>query len=170
MNNISSALSSHSSSSSARYVTRGNTHSIPSEQKMIPLEKPSTTTITPNVKSALVENVKKWVALENELKSVNETARTLRESKQAVAAEICSFMKTRDGPNRTILVSDGELRVYDKKEYSTLSYGYLEKCLSSIIPEKTHVEYIMKYVKENREITTTTEIRHVVTKKERISS
>jgi hypothetical protein len=169
MNNISSALSSHSSSSSARYVTRANTHSIPPEQRIVPLEKPSAV-ITPTVKSALVENVKKWVALENELKSVNETARTLRESKQAVAAEICSFMKTRDGPNRTILVSDGELRVYDKKEYSTLSYGYLEKCLSSIIPEKTHVDYIMKYVKENREITTITEIRHVVTKKERISS
>jgi hypothetical protein len=138
-----------------------------SEQSIVPFEKPVTPSLS---KSVLVENVKKWVALDNELKSVNETARRIRETKQAITTDICDFMKKKEGPNRAILVSDGELRLYDKKEYSTLTYGYVEKCLSSIIPEKTHVEYIMKYVKENREITTTTEIKHVVTKKERISS
>lgn len=143
MNNISSAV-----------VTRS---SATKETQIIPFEKTKT--------SDLVDHVKKWITVETELKKANENVRQLRESKHELTSTICHWMKSKEMPNRMIRVSDGEMRFYEKKEYSPLTYGYLEKCLSNIIQDKSHIEFIMKYLKENREITVTTDIRHVVSKK-----
>jgi hypothetical protein len=114
------------------------------------------------IQTNLVENVRKWVLLERELKHANENIRNIRENKHVVTKEICNWMKNREMPNRTIMVSDGELRFYDKREYSPLTFGYVENCLTKIIQDKQHVEFIMKYLKENREISITTDIRHVI--------
>jgi hypothetical protein len=46
-----------------------------------------------------------------------------------------------------------------EKDYSPLSYGYIEKKLAEIIPDKSRVEYIIKYLKDNREITVSQELR-----------
>ena len=59
-----------------------------------------------------------------------------------------------------IKISDGELKMVEKKEYSPLTYGYVEECLAKIIVEKANVEFIMDYLKNNREIKITKEIRH----------
>jgi hypothetical protein len=40
----------------------------------------------------------------------------------------------------------------------------LEKCLAEIIPEKEKVQYIIKYLKEKREVKRTTELRRVFNK------
>jgi hypothetical protein len=56
-------------------------------------------------------------------------------------------------------ITDGELRVYEKKEYSPLSYTYIEKCLAEIIPDKKQLDYIIQYLKQKREITTSLDIK-----------
>ena len=61
-------------------------------------------------------------------------------------------------------ISNGELRMYDKKDYKPLTFTYVEKCLNEIIKDKTHVEYIIKYLKDNREITVSQDIKRVMTK------
>ena len=63
--------------------------------------------------------------------------------------------------NGNIKISDGELRIYEKKEYSPLTYSYIEKCLAKIIPDETHVEYIIQYLKENREVTINQDIKRI---------
>jgi hypothetical protein len=50
--------------------------------------------------------------------------------------------------------------IYEKKEYSPLTFGYIEKTLGNII-EKTQLEKIMKYLKDNREITNSPDIRRI---------
>jgi hypothetical protein len=64
--------------------------------------------------------------------------------------------------NNKIGISDGQLKIYDKKDYSPLTFAYIEKCLAEIIPEKKSVDYIMNYLKEHREIKTTQDIRRYV--------
>ena len=61
--------------------------------------------------------------------------------------------------NKKIGITNGELKVVEKKEYSPLSYGYIEKKLEEIIPDKSHVEYIIQYLKDKREINITQELR-----------
>lgn len=113
--------------------------------------------------SQLVENVKKWVVLDSQLKLINEKTKTLRNIKHDVSEQICKYMEER---NQTkINISDGELRVYEKKEYSPITFGYIEEKLSEIISDKEKVEYIIQYLKENRDIKITSDIRRTNTTK-----
>jgi len=56
-------------------------------------------------------------------------------------------------------IGDGELKMVAKKEYPPLTYQYVERCLTDVIPNKEHVEYIMAYLKSHREIKETMDLR-----------
>ena len=121
------------------------------------------TELVKSQQSQLVENVKKWVILESQLKLINEKTKTLRNIKHDVSDQICKYMEER---NQTkINISGGELRVYEKKEYSPITFGYIEEKLSEIISDKEKVEYIIQYLKENRDIKITSDIRRTNTTK-----
>ena len=63
-----------------------------------------------------------------------------------------------------ITISDGELRLHEKKEYSTITFGYIQRCLADLIKDDTQVEFIIKYLKDNREITTSSDIKRTYKK------
>lgn len=110
-------------------------------------------------KNQFIENVQKWVLIDNQLKIVNEKTKKMREMKHTLSEDICKYMNENNLVNKKIGITNGELRVVEKKDYSPLSYGYIEKCLEEIIPDKSYVEYIIQYLKDNREITVSQEIR-----------
>ena len=111
----------------------------------------------------LIEQVKNWVILDQKIQMINEKTKQIRELKSSVTTEICDYIK-RNNITSNIGISNGELRMYDKKEYKPLTFTYVEKCLNDIIKDKTHVEYIIKYLKDNREITTSQDIKRVMQK------
>jgi hypothetical protein len=51
------------------------------------------------------------------------------------------------------------LRIFEKKEYTGLTFGYLEKCLGELIADKSQVEYIIKYLKDKREMNIVYELK-----------
>jgi len=106
-----------------------------------------------------IENIKQWVLLDSQLKIVNEKTRKLRETKTELSEQICEYMNTNGLLENKIGISDGELRIFQKKEYSPLSYGYIERSLAEIIPDKKQLEYIIEFLKEKREITTSLDIK-----------
>ena len=121
------------------------------------------TTITQHqnvTKAQLINDVQRWVLADTQLKQLNEKTKQMREVKSAANANIVLYMK-QTNYNGNIKISDGELRIYEKKEYSPLTYSYIEKCLAKIIPDETHVEYIIQYLKENREVTTNQDIKRI---------
>ena len=121
------------------------------------------TTITNHqnvTKAQLINDVQRWVLADTQLKQLNEKTKQMREVKSAANANIMLYMK-QTNYNGNIKISDGELRIYEKKEYSPLTYSYIEKCLAKIIPDETHVEYIIQYLKENREVTTNQDIKRI---------
>ena len=121
------------------------------------------TTITNHqnvTKAQLINDVQRWVLADTQLKQLTEKTKQMREVKTAANANIILYMK-QTNYNGNIKISDGELRIYEKKEYSPLTYSYIEKCLAKIIPDETHVEYIIQYLKENREVTTNQDIKRI---------
>jgi hypothetical protein len=121
------------------------------------------TTITNHqtvTKAQLINDVQRWVLADTQLKQLNEKTKQMREVKSTANANIMLYMK-QTNYNGNIKISDGELRIYEKKEYSPLTYSYIEKCLAKIIPDETHVEYIIQYLKENREVTTNQDIKRI---------
>ena len=111
-------------------------------------------------KAQLINDVQRWVLADTQLKQLTEKTKQTREVKSAANANIMLYMK-QTNYNGNIKISDGELRIYEKKEYSPLTYSYIEKCLAKIIPDETHVEYIIQYLKENREVTTNQDIKRI---------
>lgn len=111
----------------------------------------------------LIENVRNWVVLDQQLHTIHNKTKELRELKTRATANICDYVKS-NNITTNIGISNGELRIYDKKEYKPLTFTYVEKCLNEIIKNKTQTEYIMKYIKENRELNTTQDIKRISAK------
>jgi hypothetical protein len=113
--------------------------------------------ITVNPKAQFIEDVKKWAILDSQVKIVNEKTRKMRDMKHELSEKITKYMSETN--NEKIKLSDGEIRLYEKKEYSPLTFGYIEKTLANIIQDREQVEYVVQYLKENREITSSPEIK-----------
>jgi uncharacterized protein YdcH (DUF465 family) len=115
-----------------------------------------------NPKTQFVEDVKRWALIDSQLKIVNEKTRKMRDMKNELSEKITKYMS--ENEHSKIKLSDGELRLYDKKEYSPLTFGYIEKTLAKIIQDHEQLDYVVKYLKENREITTISDIKRTYDK------
>lgn len=114
-------------------------------------------------KAQLINDVQRWVLAETQLKQLSEKMKQMREMRATASANITKYTRQQNYTGN-IKISDGELRIYEKKEYTPLTFGYLEKCLGNIIPDNAQVKYIIKYLKDNREITTSQDIKRISNK------
>lgn len=110
-------------------------------------------------KAQFIDNVKQWVLLDSQLKIINEKTKKVRETKHKLNADVCEYMQKNNLIGNKIGITDGELRIVEKKEYPPLSYGYIERTLAEIIPDKKQLDYLIQYLKDNREITTVLDIK-----------
>ena len=117
-------------------------------------------------KQELIEKVQKWVILDSQLKIVSEKTKQMREMKSQLNSQICDYMNAHNMAQNKINISDGELRIHEKKEYSSITFGYVERCLAELIKDKAQVNYIMQYLKDNREISTCSDIKRTYKKTE----
>ena len=117
--------------------------------------------------SSLKENITLWVLLDTQLKTINEKTKKMREKKNELSQNICKYIIDNNIKNK-IKIKDGEhlaeIRMYDKKEYSALTFGYIESCLKKLIHDEEQVEYVIEFLKENRGITSSPDIRKTIEK------
>jgi hypothetical protein len=117
---------------------------------------------------AFEQNIKKWVSLDNQIKALSEQVKALREEKSAVNDSINLHIETNHLEKATIQISDGKLRYVTSKSQSPISLKYLESCLNDCIANNpAKVKEIMDYIKENREVKETTELKRYYNKKEK---
>jgi hypothetical protein len=117
-----------------------------------------------NSQKQFVENVKKWVLCDHQLKLIKEKSDKIRDTKHVLSSAICTYMDENNLLQNEIEITDGKLKIYEKKEYSPLTFSYIEQSLAKIIPDKSHVQFIIQYLKENREIKTTTDLKSIYKK------
>lgn len=112
--------------------------------------------------SVLIENIKQWVQYDNHLKLLTEKIKEIRERRSQVQTSIVDELKAKNMQQTVIGIgTDSELKMVPKKEYPPLTYQYVERCLTDVIPNKEHVEYIMGYLKSHREIKETMDLRRI---------
>ena len=110
-------------------------------------------------KTQFIEKVQKWVLFDSQLKLVNEKTKQMRDMKSQLNNQICDYMKKTNIIENKIGISDGELRIHEKKDHSSITFGYIERCLVELITDKKQVEYIIQYLKDNRKVTVSNEIK-----------
>jgi len=120
--------------------------------------------ISPTSKKDFVDNVKKWVLCDQQLKLIKEKSDNIRDMKHALSSAICTYMDENNLTQNEIEITDGKLKIYEKKEYSPLTFSYIEQSLAKIITDKSHVQFIIQYLKDNREIKTSTDLKSIYKK------
>ena len=110
------------------------------------------------------QDLRKWAILDNKIRASNAEIKGLRNERDQLSTTICNTMKTNGWQNKKINTGDSIITYCEKNETSSLTFTYFEKCLAEIIPEKEKVQYIIKYLKEKREVKRTTELRRVFNK------
>jgi hypothetical protein len=112
-----------------------------------------------NKKEQFINNVKKWSLIDAKLKDINEHTKNLRKAKNDLSESICQYMSENNLADKKIATTEGELKMVDKKEYTPLTFSYIEVCLDNIIENKEQVQSIMDYIREQRETTISKELR-----------
>jgi hypothetical protein len=107
----------------------------------------------------LEKNMRQWTILDNKIRELNQEIKAARGQKNEIGSAVCEFMKTRGLENKKIDIGNSVVSIYEKNEYSSLTFGYIEKCLGEIIPEKDKVALIIKQLKDKREIKKSSDLR-----------
>jgi len=107
----------------------------------------------------LTEKVRRWTLLDTMLKRIQEKTKEMRTEKQELTEDICEIMQQNNLQRKKIAIQDGEIRMFERNEYTPLSYGYLEECLGEIIEDKDQVEYVLQHIKDNRETRTSYDLK-----------
>jgi hypothetical protein len=121
--------------------------------------------IVSNAKKEFIQNMQKWVTSDTQLKLVNEKTKQLRQYRNTLSENICNYIQENNMENTRLEISDGEVKMVDKKEYAPITFGYIEETLGKIIKDKSQIDYIIKSLKDNRKITTHQELRKIVNSK-----
>jgi hypothetical protein len=106
-----------------------------------------------------VKNIQKWVAIDTQLRELNEKIKKFREMKKEVSDSIYNHVDANNLHKTVININDGELRFHDKKEYQGLTFGYIEQCLEKCLQNKPQeIATIMQEIRQNRAIKTVKDI------------
>lgn len=108
---------------------------------------------------SLQKYIQKWVAVDNQLQLLQEKTKKMREWKKKLTEKISGDLHNKGWENKILEIPNGELKLQEKTEYSSLSFGYIESCLSELILDEEQVNFIMDYLREHREIKTIIDIR-----------
>jgi len=121
-------------------------------------------TLVIDKKTQFIENIKKWVLIDSQIKAVNEKMKKIKETKESLLDEIIEYATENHIDHKKIEITDGELRFYEKKEYQPLSYHFLEENLGKIIKNKEQVDKIIEFLRENRKVTSYIDIKRTYSK------
>jgi hypothetical protein len=111
--------------------------------------------------SEFEQNLRKWAILDNKIRASNAEVKEMRTQRDQLSTTICNTMKTNGWQNKKINTGDSTITYCEKNERSSLTFTYVEKCLAEIMPDKEKVQFIMKYLKEKREVKRVTDLRRV---------
>lgn len=114
-----------------------------------------------NGNSAFGENIKEYIELENKIEELNLQMKTLKVQKQLIHEKISNTITKNQWQNKQFHVNNYKLSMVDRKQYSSLTFSYLEEQLQKIIPDNNERDYLIKYLKNNRSIKNVQELRYI---------
>lgn len=111
-----------------------------------------------------IQDVQRWVLVDTQLKKITEKTKEFREYRSRLSTDICEYITANNHDETKIEITNGEIKMVDKKDYSPLTFEYIETTLGKIIKDKSQVEYIIQTLKENRKITVHKDLRCILQK------
>ena len=98
------------------------------------------------------EKIKTWVSIDDQIRFHNDKLKTLRNERNNITETVTSYLEENNLEKAKIEISGGSLGFIHNRVVSPLSLRYVEKCLSDVIANPEQVKQIMEYIKSNRDI------------------
>jgi len=114
-----------------------------------------------NDKTEFINNIKCWVSLDNEIAQKNEELRELRNRRSHYTDSVCGFMNSNNLQKKKIEINDGMISFYEKTDYSSLTFGYVEEQLKKFIQDPVKLAEIMIALRTNRQNKKSFDLRRV---------
>lgn len=109
-------------------------------------------------------SIKEWVILDNKIKKQNEELKTLREKRQTVGTTLNGYIEDNELNNAIIQISDGTIKYNHVKMTQPLTLRYIQTCLQNCIQNVETVDKLMEYIKENRDVKISNELKRYYNK------
>jgi seryl-tRNA synthetase len=109
------------------------------------------------------QHLQQWVAIDNQMKTLNDRMKELRDKKNVLSQNINTHIETNNMSESSVKLSDGQLKFVKVKDTQQLTFKYLETCLREIIKNEEQVTKIVDYVKNKREVKYVPEIKRLYT-------
>jgi hypothetical protein len=101
--------------------------------------------------------IQQWIAVDNQLKQLNEKTRELREKRTMLSDNIVNYASKNNLSN--INISDGRLKITNARVPEPLTFKYVEKTLAEVIKNEAHVTSIVEHLKNKRAVKNVTDIK-----------
>ena len=107
------------------------------------------------------KQVQEWVAADNQIKTLTNKIKELRDIRNTNEASILNYVETKKINQATINISDGTLKFVSVKQVAPITLKHVNECLEKCIKNKEQVDYVMKVIKESRESKYITDIKRI---------
>lgn len=107
----------------------------------------------------LSQKLQSFLTIDNELQELAARQKELREQKQILQKSIVELMKQNHLEDRTVKLSGRQFIIVPRKQYSGITFGYLDKTLGELIQDPEQKSYVLQYLKDHREMKEVHEIR-----------
>jgi len=106
------------------------------------------------------KNIKKWVEIDNNIKSLSQQLKELRNQKNNYNTDIINYIQNNNLENATIKIGNGKLKFIDINQQQPLTYKFIyEKLYYYFGNDKEKALDIINYLKSGRNIKTSKEIK-----------
>jgi len=105
------------------------------------------------------KTIEEWTAVETKLHELNEQIKELRVQRTELDKRITAYADERG--TRAFKYGETKIKIAEVNVPETLTFKYLDKCLSSIIKSETQVQQIITYIRNNREIKHTSRVERM---------
>lgn len=112
---------------------------------------------------SFVDNIKKWVAIDDEIKTINASLREKRDQRNRLLSSIIQHKTDNGLEGKPIKYNNQILKFTVTRQYQTITYDFLKTCLSDLIEDDEQVEVMMKYIKEKRDFKNVEDIKRFYT-------
>ena len=109
-------------------------------------------------------SIKEWVILDNKIKKQNEELKTMREKRQTLGNVLNGYIEDNELNNAIIQISDGTIKYNQVKMTQPLTLKYIRICLENCIQNVETVDKLMEYIKENRDVKISNELKRYYNK------
>lgn len=120
---------------------------------------PASASASASASALFDKQIQKWVEVDNKIKKMNAELKSSREIKNDLETSIMTTVNNKKLLNTSLSLPDGRLRFVETKTTNPISLTFVEQCLNDLIPNKSQVQHILKYMKDKREIKINPEIK-----------